>query len=162
VTLPFSVSLASFSSSFTESESALFSSTSSDKGISINITTDGQHITHGDRATLLELFANLIDNAIKYNIPQGKIDISFKKETGFIVTEIIDTGISISEEVLDRVFDRFYRVDKSRLNEIGGIGLGLSICQEIVKLYGGRTEIKSKLRHGTTVSVYSKGDGSVT
>jgi heavy metal sensor kinase len=132
------------------------------KEISINISTDGQHITPGDRAALLELFANLIDNAIKYNVSQGKIDISIKKETGFIVTEIIDTGIGISEEDLDRIFDRFYRVDKSRSKEIGGIGLGLSICQEIVKLHGGRIEIKSKLRHGTTVSVYLKGDGSVT
>ena len=78
------------------------------------------------------------------------------------MTEIIDTGIGIFEEDLDKIFDRFYRVDKCRSKEIGGIGLGLSICQEIVKLHGGRIEIKSKLRHGTTVSVYLKGDGSVT
>ena len=132
------------------------------KGISINVLATEPLVIRGDHATLLELFANLIDNAIKYNVPQGKIDISTKKETGFVVAEIKDTGIGIPEEGLDRIFDRFYRVDKSRSKEIGGIGLGLSICEEIVKLHGGRIEIKSKLRHGTTVSVYLKGDGSVT
>ncbi len=128
------------------------------KGISINISGNEQSVIRGDRAALLELFTNLIDNAIKYNIPQGKIDISIKKETGFIVTEIRDTGIGISEGDLDRVFDRFYRVDKSRSRESGGIGLGLSICDEIVKLHGGRIEIKSRVGHGTTVYVYLKGD----
>ena len=140
----------------------LLSSFAEQKGISINMAITEPFTIHGDHTLLLELFTNLIDNAIKYNVPQGKIDISIKKETGFIVTEIIDTGIGISEEDLDRIFDRFYRVDKSRSKEIGGIGLGLSICEEIVKLHGGRIEIKSKLRHGTTVSVYLKGDGSVT
>ncbi len=128
------------------------------KGISINISADEQYLILGDRTTLLELFTNLIDNAIKYNIPHGEINISIRKEMGFIETEIRDTGIGISEGDLDRVFDRFYRVDKSRSRESGGIGLGLSICEEIVKLHGGRIEIKSKVGEGTTVTVYLKGD----
>lgn len=80
----------------------------------------------------------------------------------FVVTEIRDTGIGIPEEDLEKVFDRFYRVDKSRSRESGGIGLGLSICEEIVKLHGGRIEIKSKVGEGTTVAVYLKGDKGVT
>jgi heavy metal sensor kinase len=132
------------------------------KGISINILATEPLVIRGDRAALLELFTNLIDNAVKYNVPQGKIDISIKKETGFIVAEIKDTGIGIPEEDLDKVFDRFYRVDKSRSKERGGIGLGLSICNEIAKLHGGRIEIKSKLDEGTTVSVYLKGHKDVT
>lgn len=78
------------------------------------------------------------------------------------MTEIIDTGIGIPEEDLDKVFDRFYRVDKSRSKESGGTGLGLSICSEIAKLHGGRIEIKSSLGSGTVVSIYLKGDGDVT
>ncbi len=126
------------------------------KGISINISPDEQYLIHGDRASLLELFVNLIDNAIKYNIPNGKVDLFVKKEKNFVITEIKDTGIGIPEEDLDKVFDRFYRVEKSRSKESGGVGLGLSICQEIVKLHGGRIEIKSKVGMGTTVSVYLK------
>lgn len=132
------------------------------KGISINISGNEQPVIRGDRAVLLELFTNLIDNAVKYNTPHGKIDISIRKEMDFIVTEIKDTGIGIPEGDLDRVFDRFYRVDKSRSRESGGIGLGLSICEEIVKLHGGRIEIKSKVGEGTTVTVYLKGIKNVT
>jgi len=105
----------------------------------------------------LELFVNIIDNAIKYNVPQGRIDISVKKETGFIISEIKDTGIGIPEGDLGRVLDRFYQVDKSRSRDLRGVGLGLSICKEIVKLHGGRIEIKSRVGEGTTVYVYLKG-----
>jgi len=132
------------------------------KGISINISAGGQYVIRGDREALLELFVNLIDNAIKYNVLQGKVDIAVKKEMGFVLTEIKDTGIGIPEKDLDKVFDRFYRVDKSRSKESGGSGLGLSICNEIVKLHEGRIEIKSRLGSGTVVSIYLKGDGDVT
>lgn len=129
------------------------------KGISINISGNEQPVIHGDRALLLKLFVNLMDNAIKYtDVPNGKVDIFIKKEKIFVVTEIKDTGIGIPEEDLDRVFDRFYRVDKSRSKEIGGIGLGLSICKKIAKLHGGRIEIKSKVGEGTAVTVYLRGD----
>jgi heavy metal sensor kinase len=128
------------------------------KGITINVSGDEQHVISGDRVALLELFTNIVDNAIKYNLPQGKIDISIKKEQGFVVTEVKDTGIGIAEKDLDKVFDRFYRVDQSRSKEIGGVGLGLSICDEIVKLHGGRIELRSKLDEGTIVTVYLKRD----
>jgi len=130
-----------------------------EKGISINLAANEHAVMHGDRTAILELFVNIIDNAIKYNISRGEIDVSIKKENLFIVTEIKDTGIGIAEEDLDRVCDRFYRIDKSRSKEIGGTGLGLSICNEIAKLHGGRIKIESRLGQGTTVSVYLKGDG---
>jgi len=132
------------------------------KGISINLPVNEQSVILGDRAALLELFVTVLDNAIKYNIPQGRIDISVRKEASFIVTEIKDTGIGIPEKDLDRVFDRFYRVDKFRSKEVGGVGLGLSICDEIVKLHGGRIEIESKVGVGTTVYSYLKRHGYVT
>lgn len=128
------------------------------KSISINLCEVKQPLViHGDRAAISELFANIVDNAINYNIFRGKIDISIKKENSFVVTEIRDTGIGIAEENLNEVFTRFCRVDKSRSKETAGIGLGLSICNEIVKLHGGRIEIRSQIGRGTTVSVYLKG-----
>jgi heavy metal sensor kinase len=130
-----------------------------EKGISINLAANEHTVIHGDRTAILELFVNIIDNAIKYNISRGKIDISIKKENPFIVTEIKDTGVGIAEEDLDRVFDRFYRIDKSRSKEISGTGLGLSICDEIARLHGGRIKIESRVGRETTVSVYLKGDG---
>jgi len=113
-------------------------------------------VIEGDRAAILELFVNIIDNAIKYNIPQGKIDISFKEEDSFMVIQVRDTGIGIAEEDLNQVFERFYRVDKSRSKHIAGIGLGLSICREIVRLHGGRMTMKSRMGGGTTVFIYFK------
>ncbi len=128
------------------------------RDITMNIPSDETVTVRGDHAALLELFTNLIDNAIKYNIHRGKIDISVRKEPVFVVTEIRDTGLGIPESDLDKVFDRFYRVDKARSKEIGGIGLGLSICSEIARLHGGRVELQSVEGKGTTVSVYLKAD----
>jgi signal transduction histidine kinase len=138
----------------------LLNSLAEQKGIVINISADEHCRTTGDRAALLALFVNLLENSIKYNVPQGKIDIFIKKETDFILTEIRDTGIGIPEGDIDKVFDRFYRVDKSRSKERGGTGLGLSICKEIIKLHSGKTEIKSIVGEGTIVSVYLKKEGN--
>jgi len=130
--------------------------------IRINVyKIDQPVVIEGDRTAILELFINIIDNAIKYNIPHGKIDVSFRKEDAFIVIQVKDTGMGIAEEDLDQVFERFYRVDKSRSKHIAGVGLGLSICREIVRLHGGRITMKSqKGGGGTTVSVYLKKDGN--
>ena len=136
----------------------LLTSLADQKGVSITVSIPGKFIIPGDRAALLELFVNIIDNAIKYNVPSGKIDISVKKENDFTITRIKDTGIGIPEKDLGKVFDRFYRVDNSRSKEIGSSGLGLSICDEIVRLHGGRIEIKSRARTGTSVSVYLMGN----
>jgi heavy metal sensor kinase len=132
----------------------LLSPVAEQKGISINILTGGKYTVRGDCEALLELFVNIIDNAIKYNVPEGKIDVAFRKEKGFLVTEIKDTGIGIPEEGLGRVFDRFYRVDKSRSKETGGVGLGLSIAQWIVHAHHGRIEVKSELNEGSTFTIY--------
>ncbi len=120
------------------------------------LRTAGQLPVQGDRAALLELFTNLLDNAIKFNVPEGKVQISVQKEKEFILCEIKDTGIGIPDGEQEKVFDRFYRVDQSRSKEIEGSGLGLSICKEIIKLHGGKFEIKSRKGEGTSVSVYLK------
>ena len=123
--------------------------------IAIEIPDTGPHayMVFGDRAALLEVFMNLIDNAIKYNVTSGKIVIAFRRERDAIITDITDTGVGIPEKDLERICDRFYRVDKSRSKKIDGVGLGLSICDEIVKLHGGGISFQSRLGKGTTVSV---------
>jgi heavy metal sensor kinase len=132
----------------------LLSPVAEQKGVSINILTDEKYMARGDREALLELFVNIIDNAIKYNVPEGKIDVAFRKEKDFLVTEIRDTGIGIPEEDLERIFDRFYRVDKSRSKEAGGSGLGLSIAQWVAHAHHGRVEVKSEVNQGSTFIVY--------
>jgi heavy metal sensor kinase len=123
------------------------------KGISFQWSDSG-YVVCGDGEALQEAFLNIIENAIKYNVPGGRIDVAAKKEGGLIVVEIADTGIGIPEGDLEKIFDRFYRVDKSRSRESGGAGLGLSIVREIVRLHGGRVEIKSHVGAGTAVSVF--------
>ena len=110
----------------------------------------------GDREHLLELFTNLLDNSIKYNVPQGRVHISARNEAKFVICEIRDAGIGIPSHALEKVFDRVYRVDHSRSNEIEGSGLGLSICKEIAGLHGGKIEMRSREGEGTVVSVYLK------
>ncbi len=127
---------------------------------SININFDyhknQQYILQGNKDFLLELFINIIGNAIKYNIYNGSVDISIKKDAEFFVVETKDTGIGISEKDLDKVFNRFYRGEISHSKNIDGIGLGLSIAKQIVDLNGGKIEIKSALNKGTSVFVYLK------
>ena len=79
--------------------------------------------------------------------------MSLRKEDEYIVADVADTGIGIPEGELEKVFDRFYRVDKSRSRRSGGSGLGLSITREIVRLHGGKIGISSKTGEGTVVSV---------
>lgn len=111
----------------------------------------------GDRVRLTQLFSNLIDNALKYT-PQGgtiilSLSLSLAHAADKATITLKDNGIGIPPEDLPYVFDRFYRVDKSRSRESGGTGLGLSICQQIVAAHQGTIEVKSTLHHGTTVIV---------
>lgn len=107
----------------------------------------------GDKARLQQLFMNLIDNAIKYT-SKGSIHIIVKKDEGAALVKIKDTGIGIPEEERERIFKRFYRVDKSRSRETGGAGLGLSIAEWIVHAHHGGIEVDSKLNEGSTFTVH--------
>jgi len=96
-----------------------------------------------------ELFSNLITNAIKYNKPGGKVDVTVTSETKEVVITVEDTGVGIPEDAKLRIFERFYRVDKGRSKKVGGTGLGLSIVKHIVNYYEGSIEVESKLMEGT-------------
>jgi heavy metal sensor kinase len=126
------------------------------KEIQINISVIDTCEINGDRNMLLELFLNIISNGITYNKTGGEIYVSIRRDSPWVITEIKDTGIGIPEEDLDKVFNRFYRVDKSRSRESGGIGLGLSIAKDIVRLHNGKIVLKSQPGNGTCVEVYLK------
>jgi two-component system phosphate regulon sensor histidine kinase PhoR len=110
---------------------------------------------------LRELFGNLITNAIKYNKAGGRVDVNVSTEANEIVIIVQDTGVGIPEEAKQRVFERFYRVDKGRSKKVGGTGLGLSIVKHIVGFYNGSIELESKLSEGSkfTVRIPIKQDG---
>ena len=102
---------------------------------------------------LEEIVLNLVDNAIKYNHTNGSVGVSLRKVDNHIVLAVSDTGIGIPEEHLARVFERFYRVDRSRNKQIGGTGLGLSIVKHSAETLGATVELESRLGIGTTVTV---------
>jgi heavy metal sensor kinase len=122
--------------------------------ISFSLSDTSGYPVYGEREHLLRLFINIIDNAIKYGKVDGKINISTIKEGEFVISTIQDNGIGIPEEHLGRIFDRFYRVDQSRSQNGEGVGLGMSICQEIIRQHSGKIEIRSSVGKGTSVSIY--------
>lgn len=107
----------------------------------------------GDEKSLTELFVILLDNAIKYSQKKGKVTVVSKVDDGKAVIQIIDTGIGIDKEDLGHIFDRFYRVDKSRNSDVSGYGLGLSIAREIIKLHNGEITVKSEAGKGSVFTV---------
>ncbi len=107
----------------------------------------------GDKDQLVELFLSILDNSIKYNRPNGSVTVSMGRSGKWAVIKITDTGIGITSEAVDKVFDRFYRADLSR-GEISGTGLGLPIAKSIAESHGGKIEVESELGKGTTFSIY--------
>ena len=99
-----------------------------------------------------QLLINLVDNSVKYT-DKGNVKIKVTTEYKNLVIIVEDTGIGISKEHLDRVFERFYRVDKGRSRKMGGTGLGLSIVKHIVELYNGTIEIASEEKKGTRIKI---------
>jgi two-component system phosphate regulon sensor histidine kinase PhoR len=93
--------------------------------------------------------SNLIDNAIKYTPEQGKIDVAVTRDNGSVIVEVADNGIGIPPEDLSRIFERFYRVDRSRSRDMGGTGLGLSIVKHVAQAHGGSIDVASTLGTGS-------------
>ena len=107
----------------------------------------------GDAFRLKQVFVNLADNAIKYNRPGGEVKISARPDDAQVVVEIKDNGIGISQADQQRIFERFYRVDKSRSRAQGGSGLGLAIVKKIMEEHGGTVSVESTLGKGSTFRV---------
>lgn len=114
---------------------------------SVNIDKDFPEIMI-DNFKIEQVFVNLIDNAIKYT-EEGSIEVNIKKDGNTAVFEIADSGVGIPDEDKDRVFERFYRVDKSRSRKVGGTGLGLSIVKHIIQLHGGKIYVDYEYKDGS-------------
>lgn len=123
--------------------------------MNISVETDftNANILYGDSEQLYRAFYNLVENAYKYNKPQGKITVQSKICGEFTEIEISDTGRGIPEEKQGYIFEPFYRVDASRSRKIAGAGLGLSIVQTIVEKYHGEVSVQSKLGDGTVFTI---------
>uniref|UniRef100_UPI0040268E35 ATP-binding protein n=1 Tax=Ruminococcus bicirculans (ex Wegman et al. 2014) TaxID=1160721 RepID=UPI0040268E35 len=120
----------------------------------VTMTIEGEPVQiYGNQSYITELFLNLMDNAIKYNHEGGSLKVTVGAEDGKAVAVFSDTGIGISDEHQSRIFERFYRVDKSRSKKIGGTGLGLSIVKHIVAYHSGEIQLESELEKGTTITV---------
>lgn len=102
-----------------------------------------------DEVKLTRAVTNLVENAIKYNVAGGWVQVTLDADAGFMYITVADSGIGISEEFQEKIFDRFYRVDKARSRETGGTGLGLSIAKQIIVMHGGMIKVTSKEDEGT-------------
>ena len=107
----------------------------------------------GDKARIEQVLMNMVSNALKYTPEGGNIKMIVKTSGESVQALVRDNGVGISKEDIDRVFDRFYRVDKARSRESGGTGLGLSIAKEIVIRHNGSIKLQSRPEHGTSITV---------
>ncbi len=122
------------------------------RGISIKVEGEGAFV-HGSKRMLEEVVYNLCDNAIRYNKENGLVTLSVKNKADTVVFQVQDTGIGIPKEHQGRIFERFYRVDKSRSKSTGGTGLGLAIVKHIVAIHGAVMELESEEDKGTCITV---------
>jgi two-component system phosphate regulon sensor histidine kinase PhoR len=126
-----------------------FSEATKNKELRIEIADSPDAMVLADREAIHQVFANLIDNALKYAPQSSKIEIGAKQLEGELEFYVRDFGPGIPSEHLPRLFERFYRVDKARSREAGGTGLGLAIVKHIVLNHGGRAGVNSELGHGS-------------
>ena len=122
------------------------------RGISIRVSGDHCHI-QGVRSMIYEIVQNLCDNAVKYNVENGSVDVMVKRSGKRTVLIVKDTGIGIPAEHQSRIFERFYRVDKSHSKETGGTGLGMAIVKHAAQYHNARVHLQSMPGIGTTITV---------
>ena len=108
---------------------------------------------HGNKDMLREVIENLCENAIRYNNAGGKVELFVGIQSGSPMLVVKDNGIGIPKEHQERVFERFYRVDKSRSKETGGTGLGLAIVKHIVAIHGASISLESEVGKGTKITI---------
>jgi heavy metal sensor kinase len=124
-----------------------------EKGVHLTLQNNAPCQLTGDGSQLRRVFYNLLDNAIKYTSAGGHIIVASYLQAGELTITVTDEGIGIAAEHLPRLFDRFYRVDPARSGDERGAGLGLSICQSIIRSMGGRIEVESSVGKGTTARI---------
>ena len=127
----------------------ILQNTAKEKNIALINNISEKNIIRANRNRMKQLILNLVDNAVKYNVPNGSVTLDAQKVGGKIIIYVRDTGIGIPPEHIPRIFERFYRVDKGRSRDMGGTGLGLSIVKHIVNLYNGVINVNSEVGKGT-------------
>ncbi len=123
-----------------------------EKNVELQVNGDEIYM-RGSDILLYRMMYNLVENAIKYNEQDGKVEVLLNKRNDHVVIEIKDTGKGISEKDRERIFEPFFRVDKSRSRELGGVGLGLALVYEIVRLHEGTISVSKSDSDGTTFEV---------
>ena len=121
--------------------------------LKVNFDETTSYFIRGDVFRIRQILHNILSNAIKYTVEEGTITISMHKANRKIQIAVSDTGMGIPQEDIQRIFERFYRVDKARSRKLGGTGLGLSIAKELMALHNGDISIQSKVGEGTTVTL---------
>ncbi len=127
--------------------------TADERGVALTLGLAPVPDFAGDGPALERLLLNLLDNAIKYNRPGGQVEVRLGSVPGGLVLAVADTGIGIPAADLERIFERFYRVDSGRSRREGGTGLGLAIAKHVVRRHGGTLEVESKLGEGSVFRV---------
>ena len=107
----------------------------------------------GDESLLIMALHNLVGNAIQYSLDNSRVGIGVRVEDGVVEIAVTDQGLGIASEDLDRVFERFFRVDQARSRNTGGTGLGLSIVKHVVENHGGDVRVWSQLGRGSTFTI---------
>lgn len=130
-----------------------FAASAAEKSLVVESALPDLSVVNGDPDHLARIFANLMDNAVKYTPSGGRISVLGESSTGEIVTRIYNSGPGIPAEHLPFLFDRFYRVETGRSRASGGAGLGLNIARELARLHGGDIRAESSPEHGTTFTV---------
>ncbi len=123
------------------------------RGVTIRTVFHDRPVVQGDRLQLRSAIVNLVDNAVKYDQPGGTVTVEVKVADGNVVLEVTDDGVGIPARDLDRVFERFYRVDRARSRETGGTGLGLAIVRHIASNHGGEVTVTSQEGVGSTFAL---------
>ena len=119
----------------------------------ITLEADGDGVMTGSDALIYRLVFNLVENGIKYNRPGGAVRVTLQQEKQTAVLRVADTGPGIPADCRESIFQPFFRVDKSRSREMGGVGLGLALVREIAVLHGGSVTVESSSENGTTFAV---------
>ncbi|MBP7554138.1 MAG: HAMP domain-containing protein [Spirochaetes bacterium] len=123
------------------------------RGITVNFEKSGDKYIFGEETQIKNLFLNLLDNAVKYNVDNGNLYVSIGDEDDFVKIVVADGGIGIKEDELPYIFNRYYRIMKSQDKNFSGFGIGLNIVKSIVDYHKGTIEVNSKVGSGTTFTI---------
>jgi len=134
-------------------ESERFEDPAAEAGVALDVAAERVPRVRGSGRDLALLVRNLVDNAIRYTRPGGRVEVGLGSRNGEVVLTVLDTGLGIPTRDVHRIFERFYRVDRARSRETGGTGLGLSIVKHVVENHGGTIEVSSELGQGTRFEV---------